>query len=122
MRVIILSLLLFTWSFGMKVSYKQWEKGQTFSDYMDVRGIPRALLETISTEDQKFLLEIRSDACYYELLDDNGTLEQALIPISKEMQIHLFKKSTDKVYGFDIIPIAYKDQEYFGKVTISSNP
>jgi murein DD-endopeptidase MepM/ murein hydrolase activator NlpD len=122
MRVIILSLLLFTWSFGMKVSYKQWEKGQTFSDYMDARGIPRALLETISKEDQKFLLEIRSDYRYYELLDDNGTLEQALIPISKEMQIHLFKNDTDKAYGFDIIPIAYKDQEYFGKVTISSNP
>jgi murein DD-endopeptidase MepM/ murein hydrolase activator NlpD len=106
----------------MKVSYKQWEKGQTFSDYMDARGIPRSLLETISKEDQKFLLEIRSDYRYYEMLDDNGTLEQALIPISKEMQIHLFKKDRDGAYGFDIIPIVYKDHEYFGKVTISSNP
>jgi len=122
MKIILLGLFFLTWTFGMKVNYQQWEKGQTFSDYMDARNIPRSLLDTISKEDQKFLLEIRNDYYYYELLDDNGTLEQALIPISKEMQIHLFKKDVANKYGFDIIPIVYKDSEYFGKITITSNP
>ena len=122
MRIIVLGLLVFTWVFGMKVNYQQWEKGKTFSDYMNARNIPLSLLDTISKEDQKFLMEIRNDYYYYELLDENDTLDQALIPISKEMQIHLFKKAEEGEYGFDIIPIVYKEGEYFGRISISSNP
>jgi murein DD-endopeptidase MepM/ murein hydrolase activator NlpD len=106
----------------MKVDYKQWEQGQTFSDYLAARDVPRSILDTISKEDQKFLSEIRSGYQYYEMLDDEGKLEQALIPISKEMQIHLFRNTSLEGYGFDIIPIVYKDREYLGKVVISSNP
>ncbi len=102
--------------------YKQWEKGETFSDYLAARQVPGSVLNSISKEDQKFLSEIRSDYSYYEMLDDDGKLEQALIPISREMQIHLFRKPNSEDYGFDIIPIVYKDREYFGKVIISSNP
>ena len=122
MKIIIAVLLLCSWTFGMKVNYKQWKKTWTFSDYMEARDIPRALLDRISKEDQKFLLEIRSDSRYYELLDDNGTLEQALIPISQEMQIHLYKEGSNGQYGFDIIPIVYQEEYYFGKVIIKSNP
>ncbi|HHO65788.1 MAG TPA: M23 family peptidase, partial [Epsilonproteobacteria bacterium] len=92
MRIFIVSLLCISWLLGMHVEYRQWEKGKTFSDYMHDRNISASLLESISKEDQKFLLEIRSDYGYYELLDDNNTLQQSLIPISKEMQVHLFKK------------------------------
>ena len=106
----------------MKVSYQQWEKGRTFSDYLDERNISRSLLQSISEEDKKFLLEIRTNYKYYELLNDEGKLDQALIPISEEMQIHLFKKHHSDEYGFDIIPIAYQDHEYFGKIEITSNP
>jgi murein DD-endopeptidase MepM/ murein hydrolase activator NlpD len=122
MRIIILALLWATFSFGMKVHYQQWEKGKTFSDYMDERQIPRSLLKSISEEDKKYLLEIRTNFKYYELTDDAGVLHQALIPISEEMQIHIFKKPDSPEYGFDIIPIAYKDREYFGKIEIQANP
>ncbi len=122
MRIIILGLLWITLTFGMKVNHLQWEKGKTFSEYLDERNISRTLLDAISEEDKKFLEEIRSNYKYYEMIDQNGTVEQALIPISEEMQIHLFRKPHSDVYGFDIIPIVYRDNEYFGKVTISSNP
>jgi murein DD-endopeptidase MepM/ murein hydrolase activator NlpD len=106
----------------MKVQYQQWEKGRTFSDYLDERNISHDLLQSISEEDKKFLLEIRTGFKYYELVDNDGKLDQALIPISEEMQIHLFRKQHDGAYGFDIIPIVYKDHEYFGKIEISTNP
>ena len=121
MRIFIVSLLCISWLLGMHVEYRQWEKGKTFSDYMHDRNISASLLESISKEDQKFLLEIRSDYGYYELLDDNNTLQQSLIPISKEMQVHLFKKENG-TYGFDIIPIRYQDEPFFGKIEIISNP
>jgi len=122
MRIVIVCLLWVSFAFAMKVNYQQWEKGRTFSDYLDERNISRSLLQSISEEDKKFLLEIRTNYKYYELLDDEGRLDQALIPISEEMQIHLFRKHHSDEYGFDIIPIAYKDHEYFGRVEINSNP
>ncbi|MCF6205493.1 MAG: peptidoglycan DD-metalloendopeptidase family protein [Sulfurovum sp.] len=106
----------------MRVNYQQWEKGKTFSDYLDAHNIPRSLLQSISEEDKKFLLEIRSGYKYYELLDNDGEIDQALIPISEEMQIHIFRKHHSQEYGFDIIPIVYRNKEYFGKIEISSNP
>lgn len=121
MRIFILSLLFITLTFGMKVTYHEWEKGKTFSDYLNDRNISKVLLQSISPEDKKFLLEIRTNYKYYELINENGVLEQALIPISEEMQIHLFKKD-DESYGFDIIPVIYRNQEYFAKVEITSNP
>jgi len=121
MKIFIVSLLCISWLLGMHVEYRQWEKGKTFSDYMHERNISASLLESISKEDQKFLLEIRNDYNYYELLDDEGTLEQSLIPISKEMQIHLFRNENG-TYGFDIIPIQYREEPFFGKINITSNP
>ena len=121
MRIFIVSLLCISWLLGMHVEYRQWERGETFSDYMHDRNISASLLESISKEDQKFLLEIRNDYNYYELLDDEGRLQQSLIPISKEMQIHLFRQEND-TYGFDIIPIQYQEEPFFGKIEIISNP
>jgi len=122
MRIIVLGLMWITVTFGMQVHCQQWEKGKTFSDYLNERNVSGTVLQSVSQEDKKFLLEIRSDYRYYELLDENGTLDQALIPISEEMQIHLFKKPYSKAYGFDIIPIVYHEEAYFGKVEITSNP
>jgi murein DD-endopeptidase MepM/ murein hydrolase activator NlpD len=121
MRVILLCIIYATFSFAVKVNCLQWESGMTFSEYMDKREIPPSLLDSISKEDQKFLSEIRHEYNYYEMVDANGTLEQALIPISKEMQIHLFRKKHGE-YGFDIIPVRYRTKEYFGKIEITSNP
>jgi murein DD-endopeptidase MepM/ murein hydrolase activator NlpD len=115
------SLLCMSLLSGMHVEYLQWEKGRTFSDYLQERNISISLLDSISKEDQKFLSEIRSDYKFFELRDDDGKLDQALIPLSKEMQIHLFRKSAGE-YSFDIIPIEYREESYLGKVRITSNP
>ncbi len=122
MKYIIVLILTFTFTFGMKVTHEVWEKGKTFSEYLESNNISTDLLESISKEDQKFLSEIYTSYKYYELKDDTGVLIQSLIPISKEMQIHLFKMRKSSKYGFDIIPIAYKNDEYFAKVIIEANP
>jgi len=121
MKYIIVFVLMFTFTFGMKVTHEEWEKGKTFSDYLDSHGISSGLINKISKEDQKFLSEIQSNTKYYELVDNDGNLIQALIPINREMQIHLFK---DKIgeYDFDIIPVQYQEDEYFAEVDIESNP
>lgn len=122
MKYFILIILVFNFSFGMKINRKIWSQNTTFSDYLGEHNISTAVLDSVSPKDQEYLSDIQKDYVYYELLNDDGTLIQALIPISKEMQIHLFKEPGGSRYTFDIIPIVYKTQTYFAKVKISSNP
>jgi murein DD-endopeptidase MepM/ murein hydrolase activator NlpD len=122
MKYFLLLLAMTYFVFAAKVYHKEWKDGQTFSEYLQVNDISSEFLESISKEDQKFLLEIGSKYKYYELKKDTGTLLQALIPINSEMQIHIFRKPLGTGYGFDIIPIEYKKNEYFANITIENNP
>ncbi len=120
--IVLLSIFMFSTLFGARVTYQKWERGMTFSQYLSSNNIPKRLLGTISEDDKKFLAEMQSNYNYFELKDDKGVLLQALIPINKEMQIHLFKAHEGDVYGFDIIPIVYKEEEHYAKVVIERNP
>ena len=119
MKQIILALLMCSFLQGATILHHIWKKGETFSEYLASHHIPGSLLDSVSAEDQKFLSEIRDKFKYYELIDKQGRLLQALIPISSEMQIHLFKKKNG--YGFDIIPIIYKEKEYPASIVIENN-
>jgi len=105
-----------------KVVESKWIEGEPFSKYLESRHVPKEFLKTIPQDDQKFLSDINTKHFFYELKDDNGTLLQALIPISKVMQIHISKKRDSQQYLFDIIPIEYNKGEYYAKVVIENNP
>ena len=108
--------------FGAKVTVEKWKRGETFSQYLNACSIHPDILKSISKEDLKFLSEIQGGQTYYELRDREGNLEQTLIPIGVEMQIRVAKERKTGLYSFDIIPIAYKQDEYSATVTINSNP
>jgi len=105
-----------------KVVESKWIEGETFSQYLESRHVSKRFLKTISKDDQKFLSEINTKHFFYELKEDNGRLLQALIPISKVMQIHISKERDTEQYSFDIIPIEYNKGEYYAKVVIENNP
>ena len=107
---------------AVKVVESKWIEGEPFSKYLESRHVPKEFLKTISQDDQKFLSDINTKHFFYELKDENGTLLQALIPISKVMQIHISKKRDSLEYLFDIIPIEYNEGEYYAKVVIENNP
>jgi murein DD-endopeptidase MepM/ murein hydrolase activator NlpD len=121
MKKLLLLLLFSTLLFGAKVHYAHWKEGESFSQYLSSRNVPTHFLNSISPEDRKFLSDILSQSAYYELLDDNNTLVQALIPISDEMQIHLFYNPTTEAYGFDIEAIVYKEKEFYGHIVLENN-
>ena len=107
--------------FGAKVTSEHWKKGETFSDYLSARDISSDLLKSISKTDIKFLSEIQGQQLFYELKDQDGNLEQALIPIGEEMQIRLAKERDSDRYHFEIIPIAYQEEEYSATISIEKN-
>ncbi|MBT8344220.1 MAG: M23 family peptidase, partial [Sulfurovum sp.] len=121
LKNIVVWILISSSLFGAKVTLERWEKGKTFSDYLNSRDISSELLNDISKADIKFLSEIEGDQLFYELKDTDDILEQALIPIGEEMQIRLAKAHDTDIYSFDIIPIEYKEKEYSATVTIEQN-
>ncbi|HEY9190767.1 MAG TPA: peptidoglycan DD-metalloendopeptidase family protein [Sulfurovum sp.] len=114
-------MLLSSLLFGAKITEERWQKGETFSHYLTSRGISTGLLNDISDTDLQFLSDIAGDQLFYELRDSSGVLEQALIPIGKEMQIRVAKEHGSDNYSFEIIPIEYKEKEYSATVTIEQN-
>ncbi|HIP28187.1 MAG TPA: M23 family metallopeptidase, partial [Sulfurovum sp.] len=122
MKYIILLMMLVMPLSAAKVVESKWIEGEPFSKYLESRHVPKEFLKTIPQDDQKFLSDINTKHFFYELKDDNGTLLQALIPISKVMQIHISKKRDSQQYLFDIIPIEYNKGEYYAKVVIENNP
>ena len=122
LKSILLWALIVHTLFAAKVSMETWKRGETFSGYLNTRGIHPDILKSISKEDIKFISEIHSGQTFYELKGDDGILQQSLIPIGKEMQIRVAKSRQTGLYTFDIIPIAYKTDEYGATVTIECNP
>ena len=121
-KSIVIVVLMINTLFGATLTIEKWKKGETFSQYLTKRSIHPDILKSISKEDLKFLSEIQGHQTYYELKDKQGELEQVLIPIGIEMQIRVAKERKSGLYTFDIIPIAYKQEEYSASVTIHSNP
>lgn len=122
MRYMVIALfLLFSYStHAQTVTYQKWKKGESFSEYLERHNIGMGALEAISKDDIKYLSEVRSRYRYYEVVDDEGRLDEALIPLSEEMQVFLFQEKSGK-YFFDIIPIVYEEGNYTANIEIKSN-
>jgi len=121
-QVIVLWSLCINALFGAKLFVEQWEKGETFAEYLIGQNIDFSLNTSLEKEDEKFLSDIQANQTFYILKDRENMIEQLLIPIGEEMQIRLAKERQSGIYLFDIIPIEYKEHEYSATVTIHSNP
>ncbi|MDQ7085131.1 MAG: M23 family metallopeptidase [Sulfurovum sp.] len=120
--VFLVSLCLSSVLFGAKLSVQTWQKGESFSQYVQRQGMEFAVDSGISEEDSKYLSEIQANQAFYVLKDTDESIEQVLVPIGEEMQIRLAKERRSGRFIFDIIPISYKEKEYSATVTIYSNP
>ncbi|ADV45477.1 peptidoglycan DD-metalloendopeptidase family protein [Nitratifractor salsuginis] len=120
MRFVWLMLVGFLLAWGAEVREAVWQKGETFSEYLQRNGISQDLLSTIGAEDSKYLSEIQAGEPFYELREGE-TLLQALIPIGEEMQIQLSRDLKNGRYRFDIIPIVYRKVEDTPTVEIKRN-
>ncbi|MFY4783670.1 M23 family peptidase, partial [Aliarcobacter butzleri] len=69
-------------------------------------------------EDQELCSEIQPNNRFYLYTEDNGALNQVLIPISEDIQIHIYKDHNN-VYRFQTLPINYK--EYSETIAIQIN-
>lgn len=120
LRVLILLVSFYSFSFGAKVSYSSWKKGLTFEQYLKNNGISTDILKTLDEDDALLVSDIQKNQKIYELIASNGVLLQSLIPVGEELQLHLRK--TYEGYDLKVIPIAYQKSTYVAILSIDKNP
>ena len=119
----IITALLF--AIGLQGAYMEelrWEKGETFLTFLEKQELPLAIYYDLDAEDKELAGEILSGVRYQLLRDDDGTLEQVLIPIGEELQIHLVRNKLNNMMEFRTTPISYQEENLSATIQITLSP
>ena len=115
-------LFLFTTAlFSGQVENFRWSKGETYLDFLERVQLPlKRLYYNLDKDDQRLTEEMRSGVHYQILRDDNRTIEQILLPLNDELQIHIYKK--ENLYNFEAIPIISETKTEAFVIKITHSP
>ncbi|MHC3993816.1 peptidoglycan DD-metalloendopeptidase family protein [Thiomicrolovo sp. ZZH C-3] len=100
-------------------TYK-WSEGETYLMFLERLHLPQALYYDIDSDDQKLTEELRSGMPYQVMHDRNGTIEQVLIPVSDELQLHLYRKAG--TFAFEAIPVIASTKQESISLSIENSP
>ncbi len=114
-------LLLSVSTFASYVEHLKYPRGASYLNFLTKNNLPKSLYYDLDAEDQLITEEIRSGVNYQVLKDSNGTLEQVLIPLSDELQIHIYKDNNSS-YTFEAIPIVYTRKKEILVLRIQNSP
>ncbi|EGK8008010.1 M23 family metallopeptidase [Campylobacter lari] len=121
MKKIFISLLISIKLFAISsVEELSWENGKTLLDFLQDHSIPLNLYYNLDTEDKELSAEITSGVKYQMLKDEQGELEQVLIPISDDLQIHIYKNNENK-FVLSFTPISYTKEKRTIRVAINNS-
>ncbi|EAI4298055.1 M23 family peptidase [Campylobacter lari] len=121
MKKIFISLLISIKLFAISsVEELSWENGKTLLDFLQDHSIPLNLYYNLDTEDKELSAEIASGIKYQMLKDEQGELEQVLIPISDDLQIHIYKNNENK-FVLSFTPISYTKEKRTIRVAINNS-
>lgn len=107
-KIIFLIIVFFNFLYSAQVEELAWPRGESFLTFLEKYKIPQKLYFDLEKEDQELCSEIYADNRYYLYTDDDGRLNQVLIPISDDIQIHIYRDSNN-VYKFQTLPINYTE-------------
>ncbi|HED8068738.1 TPA: peptidoglycan DD-metalloendopeptidase family protein [Campylobacter lari] len=121
MKKIFISLLISIKLFAISsVEELSWENGKTLLDFLQDHSIPLNLYYNLDGEDKELSAEIASGIKYQMLKDEQGELEQVLIPISDDLQIHIYKNIENK-FILSFTPISYTKEKRTIRVAINNS-
>ena len=107
MKYLISILLIFTSLYSIEVEKLSWPRGDTFLTFLQQHNITNKLYFDLEKEDKELCSEIRAGATYYLTKDENNQLVQALIEVSEEMQLQIYKD--EEGYKFTTLPIIFDE-------------
>lgn len=121
MLQLFLLFLTLTSLYSAEVEDFLWENGLTYSDFLQNNALPRKpLLDKLDVDDRRLVEEIRAGVHCNYLRDTHGKIEQVLIPLNDELQIHIY--TFEDSYKFEAIPIIIESRSNTFTLKIKSNP
>ena len=116
-----LLFLLSTTIFASYVDRYRWTNGETYLIFLEKNNLPlKELYYNLDKDDQRLTEEMRAGIHYQILRSDDKSIEQILLTLNDELQIHIYK--TDKSYKFEAIPIISSTKTESFSTTITSSP
>ena len=114
-------LLLTTSIFASSVQRYRWINGETFLIFLEKNNLPvKELYYDLDKDDQRLTEELRAGVHYQVLTDANKTIEQVLLPLNDELQIHIYKEKNK--FRFEAIPIISETKIESFTASIISSP
>jgi len=114
-------ILLATSLFSSVVDRYRWKSGETYLIFLEKNKLPlKELYYDLDKDDQRLTEEMRTGVHYQILHDNNGAIEQILLPLNDELQIHIYKDKEH--YKFEAIPIISETKTESFSTTITSSP
>ena len=120
MNRIFLLLLLPVILFSSQVEFTKWENGESFLNFLVKHNLPQKIYYNLDKSDQTITEEIYAGVNIQIMRDDNASIEQVLIPISEELQLHIYKEK--EKYKLKSTPIEYTTKQEAFTVTIENSP
>lgn len=121
MKKCLVILVLFLNSvFASTMSEYKWEQGETLLTFLEKHTLPLSIYYNLDTEEQELATEIMSGVKYQVLKSDEGKIEQVLIPIGEELQLHIF--DTKDGYKLTTTPIAFQEEDEVATIEITQSP
>jgi len=116
-----LLFILTTSLFAAKVENFRWLNGETYLIFLEKHQLPlNKLYYNLDKDDQRLTEEMRSGINCQILRGANNTIQQILLPLNSELQIHIYKNK--KSYKFEAIPIISTTKTETFTLKISHSP
>lgn len=113
--------LLTTTIFASTIQRYRWENGETYLVFLEKNNLPvKNLYYNLDKDDQRLTEEMRTGVHYQISLDKKNGIQQILLPLNDELQIHIYKQKG--IYNFEAIPIISTTKTEIFSTTITSSP
>lgn len=120
MKYLAYLTFLTTFLFSSTIEVLQWADGLAFTKFLENEQLPQSLYKKADDDDKKAIEDIQARSRYYVLRNKYDELEQALIPLSEELQAHIYKSNGK--YHLENIPIEFQelDKQFVVKIVGTS--
>ena len=119
-KLVIVFFVVISFLQGAYLEELRWKNGETFLNFLENNSLPLSVYYDLDTGDKELAAEIISGVRFQILRDDNGGIEQVLIPIGEELQLHI--KKVDGKYVLTTTPIVYETKDEILTIDIKSSP
>lgn len=99
----------------------KWPSGVSLLKYFEDNSIPVSLYYDLRPEDQELVANISTGTIAHVMKDEDGKILQLLVPISDELEFHLYKNKKNK-YEISFDPIVYTEDERALGIEIKNSP